>query len=488
MLASRCSRSRYVRVAVFAIVLAAPFQNSVQAQQVPSHLARLAATLVGATLADLEDDSGDEGRAWAKQKALAALDELGIKRWAAGTITLSGLPALADAIGLDLTKSEHDELLERLLLANSEEALGAVLADILKERGIEPSTIALEEARQGYWLAIAEMQGGLATRHVVGLPDKRDTLTFEWLPSSHQFRVRHKDDGDEWNEPVSTTLNGNLKTKVDLEDGTISLAAEPAENPVSAYSPSDLRLLNTAIFGDWIDQGGATWLIESPLVDEDERPAPEFSAGQTRAEQIREKQRQLDELVSSKDYVWENPETGETERQQRFRRLQEPWEYRGEQYSNDNAEARIEALEGEIKRLSQVDSVPPVEQHDPIGLEDAPAHAVTVTVRESSGYSFTYDEARFEENRVVARRTLRDERDISNLPQDVISQLIANWSPPEWVELEVDLDPASSSLVVTGLQWRLHVTYTLDFGAQVDSIHTPYSKPLKLTREGRRGP
>jgi hypothetical protein len=106
----------------------------------------------------------------------------------------------------------------------------------------------------------------------------------------------------------------------------------------------------------------------------------------------------------------------------------------------------------------------------------------------ANGHRFTYRRAYFDGFRITADRTLTNQGDIWDLPEDVIQQLLSAWAPPEWIELEALPDAESSSVRLEGLLWRLHVTYSPPFmgmGAnEVKSIHTPYSKPLALTQPG----
>ena len=72
-------------------------------------------------------------------------------------------------------------------------------------------------------------------------------------------------------------------------------------------------------------------------------------------------------------------------------------------------------------------------------------------------------------------------KDLSGLPQKVTRQLIASWSPPEWVELEVQVEVETRQVYMTGLRWRMHVTYSGD-DYRVKRIHTPYSRNRRLER------
>ena len=62
--------------------------------------------------------------------------------------------------------------------------------------------------------------------------------------------------------------------------------------------------------------------------------------------------------------------------------------------------------------------------------------------------------------------------------QTIIQQLIASWSPPEWIEIRVDYDVGTDRLRMHVDEFRLHVTYSKGgpFGGsmEVKRIHSPY--------------
>jgi hypothetical protein len=94
------------------------------------------------------------------------------------------------------------------------------------------------------------------------------------------------------------------------------------------------------------------------------------------------------------------------------------------------------------------------------------------------------DEARLAGDKITGNRTLTQMNDISGLPETVISQLVNEWNPPEWVEFTV-APAGDGELQISGNRFRLHVTYGAD-DQRVSSIHTPYTRPRTLTRDNRR--
>jgi hypothetical protein len=128
-----------------------------------------------------------------------------------------------------------------------------------------------------------------------------------------------------------------------------------------------------------------------------------------------------------------------------------------------------------------------VRQHDPAGMDDMGetdgSGPITITVTEPSGRTYTYDEAFKNGSVITARRTLRERADIQDLPDTIISQLIASWSPPEWIRAEVSEDIRTGKLTMLLDWWRLNVTYDGMF-MMVDSIHTPWARHYTMSRNG----
>jgi hypothetical protein len=130
---------------------------------------------------------------------------------------------------------------------------------------------------------------------------------------------------------------------------------------------------------------------------------------------------------------------------------------------------------------------PLVDQYDPADIDEMLGQGpLTITVTDKDGYAFTYDEAYHQGGVITASRTLRDKRDITELPQTIIDQLIASWAPPEWIKIKVEYDSATTRLTMKVDRYRLHVTYSAGFFGSgpktVKSIHTPYNTPFDLQR------
>ncbi len=491
---SRTDAARRGRAASTAVVLAIVVGGgAATAQEVPPHLASMAGQLVRALSDDLGAADADTARGWGLRRAETALDRQKMTRWSAANFrhrTL--LPALAEALELaDLDadgQARAEPLLPRLLRSSAPEVILEILAALGRPAPDDEGLAAMKRAVDA---ALAAAWKDLPRRHEMAA-DGPERVSLEWRPREEIFEIGVEDAGDAFRAPFRTTLRGRTQARAGAS-GALELAVAPAAEPVDVQDWQDLLDEPLRIFGHWRDQDGRRWIILPPD-GADAPPAPPAAAGTgpSPAERIAAKAARIAEIKASRVYVWENPETGERIEQARFKRLDMPWEWGGQHYAVADAEAEIERLEAEIAELEAggedgrpalADAPPPLPE--PTG--DGRVAAVIITSARGDGSAFAYDSAVRIGERLEARRTLREARDIINLPPDVVAQLVEAWSPPEWIELRAGRDAETGEAVLSGEVWRLHVTYD-GFSHKVDSIHTPYAKPLRLSRPPSKGP
>jgi hypothetical protein len=474
-------------VALFALLAS---MGPALAESVPPHLASLAAQLYRDSAATFEDPLQDPEHAAAGKRALEMLRRAGIRHWARGAIALpGGATAAAEALGLDLANEADRAELDRIL-ALDPGAAEATIGERIRAAGGDDAAVnnaltALAAARTP-----AE---GLATSHVIEL-DRGESVELDWDPQSGKFQVRARDDGSGGGTPFDSALLGETGYNADPETGALTASIAPAETPARTYTERDFQRIRASIFGEWKDKDANVWTISPGSgangVGDIRRPPDIINA------EIAALQSQMEEIEAAKEFIWQDPTTGEIIRQQRFRRLDTPWEYLGEEALVPNAEQEIAERRDQIAALEAEKAgsgLAPVHQYDPAGFgaaQNSPgAVPVAIEVLQSDGYRYRWDEALFDGKRITARRTFRDIRDYNKaLPDTVMQQLIASWSPPSWIELEAVLDPATATVTLAGEYWSLHVTYSGGglFGGEntVENIHTPYSFDISMTRAG----
>ncbi len=456
------------------------------AEQVPQDLASLAARLYRLSGDELAKAGDDVESHAAARLAGGAIRRAGVGYWARDNVTVEGAGArAAKLLGLDLGKPGHRAELARLLNLSSGE-----LREALSARRPELDAASLDDLANS--LAATRTPADLETRHTIDLGDG-ETVEISWDTESGEVLVRARSDGTGETPAYDVSLLGGAELQVEPDSGDLrtALRSNP-EEAVRVLSASDLEHLRGSILGDWRAANGDVYTIGAG----DDAAGDITIAAQDYSQLIEDAQAQLETLEQAIEYVWENSQTGGIRRQERFRRLEDPWIYKGEEQLGAADIARLEQRIAELEAKQAGAGLPPVLRHDPVGhgenRQANGARAIRIAVRRSDGYGYSYDDASFNGRTVTARRTYRDVRDIDrDLPETIKQQLIASWAPPSWLELQASFDPTTGEVRMVGKRWFLHVTYGGggffgDGAAKVKNLNTPYARPLNLGKDGVR--
>jgi len=402
----------------------------------------------------------------------------------------NGRQQIAALLDLDLDDSSQTEALQALLVQAQLEGMEAAVLALLEKLdrpAPEPKPMATLVARLEE--ALAAGFGDLARHHLIESDDGPD-ISLRWQPEQGRFRIDIEEAGSEHVAPYQTALEGQLEPALPDEAGSpVGYELTPAPVPIRTLDAQDLQEIRISVFGEWYDQEGTRWVI-APLTGEAASQTEERPAANPRAallDRIAEAEAELSGLRGNTVFVWENPETGERDEQQRFRRKTDPWEYRGEETGGEGGAERIAELEAEISRLNgELTGGPRVQPAPelPEPTVDGRVQSIRVAYMREDGSMAVMEQARLSGNKITANRTLDDLRDIDNLPDSVIRQLVNEWSPPEWIELEASTTQDGRTQL-TGSRWRLHVTYDGN-DLRIKRIHTPYLRPRNLHRDDRR--
>lgn len=469
-----------------ALVAGAP---SGRAEQVPAHLASLAAQLYRDAAAGLEAEAVDADRRAAAGRALAALRRAGIRYWARDPVSIpGGAKKAADSLGLDLARAEDKAFLERLI-GLDEGSMRTALAEWYALKGAPLGETELTDRVAAVSAARAPGQEALKRSHRIDLGDG-ESVELRWSPETGEMVVRASDDGSGGSSEYEASLAGRTTLASNPETGAFEAALAPGQSVARTLTAADLERLRASILGEWKAEDGSAMRISAAEADAgDVRPTREQYEREIAALQAR-----IKELKEAKEFVWEDPNSGEIVRQRKFRRLNDPFVYKGERLLVPDAPAQIEKLMAELAQLeAERDgaSLLPAERDDPVGYENnqkgANARPVRIEVTEADGHAYVWDEASFDGRRIAARRTLRVLRDLqAALPEEVKRQLLASWSPPAWLDLEATVDARSGALRLSGQYWGLHVTYSGD-DYSVRRIDTPFVvERQRWEREGVR--
>jgi len=482
---------RWLIVALFCL-----YPTLARADGVPANLASMAKDLL-AQDGSLRSDSGDDPAQKAiRRRAQEILHESGVRYWATEQIREPGAAAkFAEALGLDTGDPKQWAVLSDLLSEGDIRAQHEKLKDWLRSQGKPVAGPEFDSLMQAFDTAQEQAAKDLAKHHVLEVGDRGDRVELTWMPNRNDFeiRIKAKETADGANDGFDLRLRGDVVSRPDPNGDGVALAVKAVDDGLSVLTDAEIAEISKSLFGRWREpfdsvNPGTVWDIEpaagSATNSED--------TGNTLDRQISRLQDEIERLRNDKAYRWQNPESGETIAQAKFKRLKEPWEYLGEAPADPDAERKIAERQAKIEDLQAQRGNLPSYSDDPIRMEEtlarnAGTQTLTISKTYGDGFRVTYDQALISEGKITARRILRDVRDITNLPAALTRKLIASWSPPEWIELRIRVDPKTKQPYLEGLRWRLHVTYSAGlFGMggdyDIDSIHTPYNEDLRLVQ------
>ncbi len=455
----------------------------VRAQSVPPHLVGMTKSLLN----DIESSDFKNIDPKLAAKVTKILRGTRIRSWSPSeTRVVADKSALATDLGLDPKKPEHLKIVDEVLAAGDHKQRRAAFAKAYSAARNKPPVdheVKALEAR--FNTAMRKKIGDKPTDATIKVDgDAGGEVKISWDPDTSSFvtRIKVNDELDE------IYLHGSATARQD--GGGLVFDVKADDNPVTRLDEAGRKKLAGAIYGIW-KNGSEDWIIRGP--DDGKLASPglgaEVESVDTAMRDIQSLRSEIAKQRKEKAYIWRAPGGGQVIQKQ-FKRLPDEYEF-DRDASKKFTEDKIKPLQQRLRELEQkVVNRPPIVAHDPLRLNDTEnlsktQQPIEIEVMESGGHRYVFDSASFDGERLTARRTLRDVRDISDLPSWVISKLIASFSPPEWVELEARFDPRAKQIRLIGKEWRMHVTYSTTFGNRVvKRIHTPYSNPLVLTYEG----
>lgn len=467
--------------AAFAAALLTLSPAKVYAEAIPAKLAGMTGALwqeVETKLKPAPDASPAERHAIEKTAKL--LRDMRIRFFPKDTPVLKNAgPKLAQAFGLDWANAKDRAQISRLLAMPIKEA-ERQLAKTLEGDALTQAVSALSSVKSAgdgktEWSQIAE---------------SGETVTVTWRPETGKFDVSVYDGTD--GERYQTSVAAQVNTSLDPESGQLNTTLEVEDAPVSVLTEADFVEISRSIWGEWRDKDGWVWAF-SPMSEADQEAGELEPTAAEKRQEIERLKAKKTEIASAKEYIWHDPTTDELVRQESFRRLSDPWVFKGEKPLIADAETKIAELDAEIAALDadlSGDNLLPMERDDPVAYEQSAADgaiAVNILTTLPDGHSFDWPEATFDGRVIRARRTYTDVRDSFNddLPAEVIAQLVASWSPPSWILVGAQIDTETRALTLEGEFWALHVTYSqgmFSSGATVKSTHTPFPSALAMSK------
>ncbi len=455
----------------------------VRAEGVPQHLASMAKALYAGVKGELNEATGDPQQDAIRRRARQIIKDAGVRYWGQGQVRQEGAAAaVAKALEMDISKRDQWAMLRSILGESDRGKQIDKVRQWARDAGKPSKGPEFDKLLAKFDEARAGAAKDLARYHAMEVGDNKDRLELDWDPINNGFEIRisARETSQGARDRFDLQLHGDVTSAPAIESDDTTLTVRPSDSAMSVLTDEELRRLQGTIFGKWRDGDGKVWEISSAAGGGKAEPPSERPE-----DRIAELERQIERIRSDKVFRWTNPVTKEVVVQDKFKRLKKPFKYLGEKFGRADGEAEIARLKEKIKEVRATGKPLPVVEHDPIRVKEmrarGEAQPLGIRVTDKDGYSWTYDEAMLLNGRITAARTLRSMKDAPNLPRDVMRQAIASWSPPEWIELEVRVEGKSRQVYMTGLRWRMHVTYD-GYSHEIGSIHTPYPKNLRLER------
>lgn len=473
----------------------------VQAEQLPKHLAAFGSDLNRKLATQINTYSGSKEEKAALEEAKRLLKKAGVPQWSAQNIRIDkGAEALAEPLGLDLSDAKQWAKLNSIITKSDSDQRNKLIDTLTanakantKETNEEKKQqTAVNDKRSNFDRTQTTLLENFSRRYGVKI-GAYGKLQLTWNPDGQTIRMtingRIKEDDPK--SEFMVTMLGHVTPELMAKGNHIRFVVSADKPGLSILPPEQLQEIRASIFGQWVT-GNELWVISkrTGTVTREEMRNEDRNQAANDASNAKE---EIQKIKQNKVYTWKNKD-GEIIRQKKFKKLDDSYHYEGEAYADSNAEKRIVELEKKAAQAARQQQTKPVDQTDPLGRRynptDDEAQPLNIGVTYENGYSFEYRTSAFDGQRITADRTLYERSDITDLPMDVIDALIASWSPPEWIELSVVPDPETGEITLEGVRWRMHVTYSYGaFGMgplKIKSIHTPYTKPLILTRKGMK--
>jgi hypothetical protein len=473
-----------------ALALTAALITTAPAQVVPPHLVSMSAELLRATKDQLQTPPRDVGPPQVMKRTNDLLEQEMLYCWGRGRVAQAGVvPKIASTLGVPRVTPENLPTLQKFLDNWSQGETDQALREFYQATGRRPPSATEREAlSQKLSEVLRADPAASARRHTIQGRNRGQSVTLEWQPEKFRFSMRVEDDGSGGTEPFRTTIAGDVKPKISQDGKDLELSVKPAVHPLHAQDAEELRQICNLLFGQWQDGEGGLWQINPADRRGPKEPAQVPRARPSIADQIKETEARLEKIKKSQIYVWKNPKTGERVEQTRFQQLPAPFDFVGQTYSIPKAEEEIRRLEKELAGLraapaegSAIPS-PPLPEQKAGGL----VTAINLSKTRQDGSIQDWPEASCQGGRLQARGIFNDIRDMKpDLPEPVKKNLLS-WSAPRWLDLSLRFNPATREAYLEGDSWAEHVTYSAD-DYRIKRIHTPYAKPLLLSRVTEKG-
>ncbi|MFQ5618086.1 MAG: hypothetical protein ACE5FR_03855, partial [Rhodospirillales bacterium] len=278
----------------------------------------------------LKSASPKSGEADIRQRAYKILRQEGLYHWARRELIRKGLAtrlaavfAIAPVSAADIPRLQR--FLDDRIGGRRDAALDELYTAYNRPRPTGKERARIVAAVDALW---RDAWGGLPLDYSFEGVRGPHRITLEWRLEDARISVLVEDGEEGAARPTRFEITGEVRFTVSADGGDILVAAKPLANPFRLKAGGDVAV------------------------------GPVAASGTGRDAEIAAKQKQIEEIEADKGHIWSDPETGETVRQDRFKKLKEPFEYKGEGYADPKAPEEIARLKNEIAALESGQAEP----------------------------------------------------------------------------------------------------------------------------------
>ena len=443
------------------------------AEPMPGHLTQLTRQLLDSSAEGLKAArvGADAAHLKSLDGGLSVLKEAKVATWTGKAIDLAKpYGRVAGLLGLDPGDAKSFAAIEALT-----HVVGEPLREMIEnELGQQSTPEKVDEVARA--VEALKSGDGLATEHAIDLGDG-ERLEVEWSPDKAELVVRALKEMSSADD-FELSLSGTTVMEVDPATGNPLLGVEAdVDAPPRALTARELEDRKASILGTWENEK-YVWQISAS----NEAAGAVRRSAQIIRKEIDALRSEIAEMRRSVEYIWEDSEGGEIIRQEKFRRLEAPWAYKGEKSLVADIEKEVADREKKIAKLeaeARGEDRPMAEKLDPIAFERVKASPAARPLQiavstKGAQCDYQFREAYFDGRRLVARRTHDAICSLNKgLPPKIMSDLIASWEPPSWLLMRADYS-ADGKLDLKGANWGLRVSYNPD-EMQISKIFDPYA-------------
>lgn len=347
-------------VPAFLLLALLSWPPTVPAGLVPEHLVSMTKELLLATRDDFKSATGNDEQAHRVQRIYRILKEEGLYNWSKTPIAVEGFVARMTAVfGMNQLGPAEIEKLIKFLEAQTGSRADAAIDELYTSLG-RPRLVG--DARNvvlDNWNSLwDETWDGVDLVYEINASRGPQTITLFWNRYHARFMIKVLEENAGATREMQTTITGIVHYKFDQQARNLVVSVTPVQMPITSRIAAPDPGMTQPGYEQAVRKNKKRNDAEGLQDDkhkaeniQETKAGPSLERPSGKQEQIEAKRRKIEKIKSKKAHVWENPETGEVVRQQRFRKLKAPFVYQGEGYASDDDINEVARIESELGAL-----------------------------------------------------------------------------------------------------------------------------------------